>query len=278
MRANPALARCPKSCAANKENQTFPAQTGRKYWTVETIAIGSTRPREAAFTMPVVAAKFTLCLKQCDAFDGLCDEDLERFIAISRTVTLDPQEYFFRQNDPPAHVYLVQVGEWMTEQDLADGRRQVGGFAGAGEWAGFGGTANYSYSVKALTFVQARKVATSDIISFANDYPSVWRRLHERRNRVMLDMAQRTAVAGKLRAHERLCVLLEKISRLQKSEMTARLNMTRQDIADYVGLNADSVSRGFKKLEAHGIISMDESGRQIAFLQPQEIRRIAALL
>ena len=223
-------------------------------------------------------ARDILWLKECSAFDGLGDEDLGRFIEISRAVTFDPQEYFFRQHDPPAYVYLVQVGEWMTEQDLADGSRQVGGFAGAGEWAGFGGTDIYTYGVKALSFIQARKVATTDIIEFANQHPSVWRRLHERRNQVMLDMAQRAAVAGKLKAHERLCVLLEKISKLQKSELSARLNMTRQDIADYLGLNADSVSRAFKKLEAGGIITMDDSGRQITFLQPQEIRRITALL
>ncbi len=208
-------------------------------------------------------------------FAELQDTDLRRFLDLSTDVEKRPQDYLFREFEPAPFIYLLRDGEWMFERDLADGSRQVSGFSSSGELVGFGDDRTYAYSLVALTEGHARKISLNDFFQFVGDIPSLARALHERRNAVMFNMSKRASMAAKLKAHERLCVFLMKIFEMQKAETSVTLHMTRKDIADYLGLTSDTVSRGFKKLMSDGVISFDESARHIDILQLDSVRELA---
>ncbi len=210
------------------------------------------------------------------AFEGLDNNEIKRFLEKSQMAERKPHEYLFRETDSPSFVFLILCGEWLTERSLPNGGREVGAFTSVGEFVGFGDVDVYSYGFKALTHGRAHQFAEGDFWQFVKTNPSVQRRLDERRNQKIKDWAERAVVLSKMKAHERLCVCLVKIARLQRTDMTeAQLNMTRQDIADYLGLTSDTVSRGFKKLEDGGLIRRDKSGRHISFLQPNTIEKLA---
>ncbi len=214
-------------------------------------------------------------LKQCSVIGHLSDEQLEWFMDTTASIETRAKQYVFREYDAPNYIYLVEDGEWMSEISLADGRRQVGGFIPAGEMVGFGDASSYTYSVKVLVSGRARQISLPEFDLLVERVPSILRNLHRRRNEVMLAMTRRVAEVGKLKAHERLCTLLIKIAGMQRNDARLELNMTRQDIADYLGLTADTVVRGLKKLEADGIICIDKSARHVEVLRPAEVHRLA---
>ena len=210
------------------------------------------------------------------AFEGLADEEVRRFVAKSKIVENKPNEYLFHENDPPSFVYLIRSGEWMTERSLANGSREVGNFTTVGEFVGIGDVDVYSYSFKALTYGQANRFSERDFWQFVKNTPSAQEKFDIRRNQKIRDWTHRAIFLGKMKAHERLCVFLVKVADLQRTNMTAvRLNMTRQDIADYLGLTSDTVTRELKKLVAEGVIRIDKSARNITFMRPQTIIEFA---
>lgn len=217
-------------------------------------------------------------LHNCYAFRDQSSEQLDHFSGRFHSATFNPHDYLYREGDPPKFAYLIQDGEWMTEIDHADGGRQVAGFGGVGELLGFGVMGTYVYSLKALTIVRSLKIAQNDFWKFVKDYPSIQYSLRKRANQITLGMYRQAAINAKLKGHERLCVLLQHIATYQNSDGMAQLNMTRHDIGDHLGLNVDSVSRAFKKLQKEKIIDMDNSGRQIALLDQIRIQELASII
>ncbi len=63
---------------------------------------------------------------------------------------------------------------------------------------------------------------------------------------------------GQKKAHERVCFLLQQLSDRQPPQQRhlIELVMTRQDIADYLGLTIETVSRAFSKLKKDGVIEV----------------------
>ncbi len=215
-------------------------------------------------------------LERCATLRSLRGDQIEQFLSYSTSVETRAQEYVFREYDDPTHIYLIQEGEWMSELILAEGQRQVGGFSSVGELVGFGTPDAYAYSIKVLVSGRALKIPTADAVAFAESVPSILTNLYKRRDEVMLEMTRRIAVVGKMKAHERICTLLVKIVRMQLNDSDVVLNMTRQDIADFLGLTADTVVRGLKKLEADGIVAIDSTGRDVKLLQPEMVHSLAA--
>ena len=220
-----------------------------------------------------------LSLKQTHAFRNVGPEGLEGLERLRRSgeiLNLKSGEYFYRQYDPPKRVFFVQQGEYMAELDCADGSRQVYVFGGAGELLGFPVMDNYAYSVKSLTFVETLSIAQDEFWKIVRDYSSLRQNLRKRGSQVLMSMSRQSAINGKLKAHERVGVMLGDIAEIQQSESQVQLNMTRQDIADFLQLNSDSVSRAFRHLEEQGIICMDETGRTVDILQSQTIQDLVA--
>ena len=220
-----------------------------------------------------------LSLKQSYAFrnagpEGL--EGLERLRRASESHSLKSGEYLYRQYDPPRSIFFVQQGEYMAELICADGSRQVNLFGGAGELLGFPVMDAYAYSIKSLTSLQTLSIGQDEFWNIVRDYPPLRQSLRRRGSQITMAMTRQAAINGKLKADERLGVMLGNIADIQHSESRVQLNMTRQDIADFLQLNSDSVSRAFRRLEEQSVISMDETGRSIGILQPQAIQKLAA--
>ena len=176
-------------------------------------------------------------------------------------------------------------GEWLMEQTSENGERQVSSFFSNGAVVGFtrnasssGERGSYVHSIKALTHGQVQKIPASGYWKLAEDIPQINLNSLSHLATIMNYMTRHaTAVVGKMKAHERLCVLLGTIASRQhqlSDSKKVQLHMTRLDIADHLGLTSDTVSRAFKKLESDSVI--DSSARYIELLQPEYIWRYAA--
>ncbi len=228
--------------------------------------------------MTKLTTYFELPLTQSQTFKGLGSENLkgiERIQQICEPFSLDAGAYLYRQYESPKHVWFVQRGEYIAELDCADGSRQVNLFGGPGELLGFPWMHDYEYSIRCLTDIQGLMTAQTEFWTIVREYSALRQSLRKRGSQILMTMSRQATINGRFKAHERLGAMLGNISAIQESANEIQLNMTRLDIADFLQLNTDSVSRAFRRLEGKGIIHTDETGRHITILAPQTLQSLA---
>ena len=180
--------------------------------------------------------------------------------ASSRTV--GAKEHIFRQGDVASHVYRVEAGHVCLYRMLPDGRRQVIDFAYAGDFVGLGAIVEHACSAQATVKTRVRCLPLSalhDIARFDAGlglelYKAVSRELMAARE-LLFTVSQRTAserLAGFLHA------LSERNARRGENANEIVLPMTRTDIADFLGLTIETVSRTFTKFRSEGLIDLEQ--------------------
>ena len=216
-------------------------------------------------------------LAEFPGFNELPEAQLIKFLRIGRVLDFGVGDYLFHEHGQCSNIYLVMDGECMLARAGWAGHREVVSFLGAGYLLGFSNLDKYLYDAKALTKGYALEIANDDFYRFVDSNKKLKEFLRRENGRIILSLAQRANVIGTKKAHERLCLLLTKICRLQNQGKTIYLNMTRQDIADYLGLTSDTVSRGFQQLEALNLVSFGRSRKAIDIIDMPKIGEMVGI-
>ncbi len=176
--------------------------------------------------------------------------------------TLAAREHLFREGDRATHVYRVEAGHVCTYRTMPDGRRQVIDFSYPGDLAGLGSIGTHAVNAQATskTLVRAMPVSMLNVMGemdpqFAQDlYQALANELSAARE-LLFTVSQRTA-------SERLASFLLGLTRRneRRGERPCEivLPMTRSDIADFLGLTIETVSRTFTRFRALGIIDLEQ--------------------
>jgi CRP/FNR family nitrogen fixation transcriptional regulator len=157
----------------------------------------------------------------------------------------------YREGEPADHLYTVTKGNVRTCKVLADGRRKICAFYLPGDTFGVGTIAEHNFSAEAVTDVDIL-AANSDAAVASQLLALMGRELERAQNHVLLlakNAPQRVA-----------SFLLEMAGRI-RSRDEVELQMSRQDIADYVGLTIETVSRTLTQLENEAAIALPTSKR-----------------
>lgn len=183
---------------------------------------------------------------------------LEALLGPGVTIEALPGQTIIVEGDPIRHCYRVLHGGVRLYKAIADGRRQVIDFLVAGDSFGLIGRRRYRYSVEAIsttTLVRHPRIRVDDVVE---SDPLMVQRLFELAC-VELERAQRQMLLlGRKSADEKIAsFLLGLAERLGKSENDPlHLPMSRQDMADYLGLTIETVSRTFSRLRREGLIEL----------------------
>jgi CRP/FNR family transcriptional regulator, nitrogen fixation regulation protein len=173
-----------------------------------------------------------------------------------------PNEEIFGESESAEFAYKVVSGAIRTYKILTDGRRQIGGFYLPGDVFGLEIGKEHQFSAEAINHAVVRVVRRSAILSLAErDCESareLWvfaaRELHQAQERMLLLVKS---------APQRLaCFLLEMSERLTATDIL-ELPMSRQDIADYLGLTIETVSRTLTQLVSDSMIGLPSSRRVV---------------
>lgn len=180
----------------------------------------------------------------------------------------------FAQEDEVAHVYKVVSGAVRVTRLLADGRRHIVAFYFAGELFGLEAGDTHQFSAEAvvasrIAFVRRAAVASeteqSDSVMWA-----IWRLMAKE-----LGHAQDHAlVLGRLNAEERVCAFLRDMAARAGAGDSIDLPMSRTDIADYLGLTIETVSRTLTHMERQGVIRFS-GARHIHLQGGRTLARVA---
>jgi len=167
----------------------------------------------------------------------------------------------YGENEPADYIYKVVSGAVRTYKVLSDGRRQIGSFYLPGDIFGVECGEAHTFSAEAITACKVRVIKRAGLVSLAARDGDVARKLWAITARE-LERAQSHVMLLVKTAQERVVgFLLEMVGRRDGSSNEIELPMSRQDIADYLGLTIETVSRTLTQLEKAQAIAVPTSRR-----------------
>ena len=173
---------------------------------------------------------------------------------ISQTVPFAERDTLVSETDDCTHFYSITAGVARLIRHLPDGRRQVMGFALPGDFLGLSLGKAWSFSVEAITPMTTCRFARHAIVQLVDQKPHFLMRMHEMAS-AELNLAQdHMVLLGRLTAEEKIgTFLLEMRRRWARidghTSQNVPLPMGRQDIADYLGLTIETVSRTINQMQ-----------------------------
>lgn len=199
----------------------------------------------------------------CSALDA---QEIGALNAIGRTRTLAPGESLIWEGDDSVLVANVIDGVLKLSTGTEDGREQIVGMVFTSDFIGrpFGKTTGHG--VTALTESKVCVFNRRDFDSFAREHPALEHKLLQR-TLSELDRTRRwMLLLGRKSASEKVAsFLIEMVERVGGSpcestdapaELLLDLPVSRQQIADVLGLTIETVSRQFTRLKAEGILDL----------------------
>ncbi len=207
----------------------------------------------------------------CAALDRA---ELQEFDHLGRRVHFLSRETVFVQEELTTSVYNLREGIMRLYKLLPDGRRQIVGFAIPGDFLGMATSARHSFSADAVGPVAVCRFTRASFTRFIGDKPHLLRRINELVIRELSQAQDHMVLLGRRSAEEKVASFLvgwrDRLARLGDMTNTVPLPMGRQDIADFLGLTIETVSRTFTRLERDGLIDIVPGGVGLADLERVE--------
>ena len=166
----------------------------------------------------------------------------------------------YGENEPTDYIYKLVSGTVRTSKILNDGRRQIGEFYLPGDLFGHEVGSEHSFAAEAITNAKVIVIKRSAIEALAARDNDLARQLWAMTGRELQRMQEHILLLIKT-AQERVVGFLLEMAERIKSTNEVELPMSRQDIADYLGLTIETVSRTLTNLENSAAIALPSSRR-----------------
>ncbi|WCS22973.1 helix-turn-helix domain-containing protein [Methylobacterium sp. NMS14P] len=196
----------------------------------------------------------------------------------SRTATrrtFAANEEIYAEGDRAMFFYKIAVGVVRTYKLLSDGRRQIGAFYLPGDIFGLESGEDHRFSADAvgetrlLVHRREPRVLTGDDGGLAREVVAAMMRDLERAQEHMM-------LLGRKSARERIAsFLLALAERTADAGRAICLPMSRNDMADHLGLTIESVSRAVTQLEREGLIELPPNRRTVILRNAAALRDLA---
>src|SRR6516162_10402210 len=207
----------------------------------------------------------------CGSLDG---DEIKQFGHLGRHIHFATGETVFAQEDMTAWFYNLLEGVMRLYKLLPDGRRQIVGFALPGDFLGMATSGRNSFSADAISAVEVCRFSKASFQRFAEDKPNLLRRINELAIGELCQAREHMVLLGRRSAEEKVATFLiswrDRLARQNGECVILPLPMSRQDIADYLGLTIETVSRTFTKLERDGVIEIISGGARLLDAAPAE--------
>jgi CRP/FNR family nitrogen fixation transcriptional regulator len=184
---------------------------------------------------------------------------LDALIALERFGTrhvFKRNEEVFAEGDGAEHWYKVVAGTVRTCRVLMDGRRHVGAFHYAGDFFGTEAPASRAMSAEAIDDVVVMRYPRKAIERVAEEDPALARRIREMAYESLAAAQDRMLLLGRKTAPERVASFLLDLAERADRQRRIELPMTRYDIADFLGLTIETVSRVLSSFKRAGTIGL----------------------
>ena len=178
----------------------------------------------------------------------------------------------YGENEPADYLYKLISGTVRTYKVLTDGRRQIGAFYLPGDVFGLETRADHAFSAEAITNARILVIKRGAVTALAERDNTVAQQLLRLTSRE-LARAQNHVMLLIQSAQERVAGFLLEMAERVQAHNELDLPMSRQDIADYLGLTIETISRTLTHLENSAAIALPSS-RRIVLRNPAALRQL----
>lgn len=184
---------------------------------------------------------------------------LEAFERLGVQVLFRRNEELYGQDEPADRFYLIQSGVVRTSRLTSDGRRQIGEFYYPGDIFGLEVGPEHRFAAEAATDCQVQVVRRTAVRTFAGE-AAVDRAILAATQRELERLQEHLMLLGRKGALERVAFFLMSLASPDR-ELEVNLPMGRQDMADYLGLTIETVSRMLTQLQGAAILNFPSTRR-----------------
>jgi CRP-like cAMP-binding protein len=184
-------------------------------------------------------------------------------------------EEIYGEAEEAEFVYKVVSGAVRTHKLLSDGRRQIGAFHLPGDLFGFESSSTHKLTAEAVTDTVVLVFKRRTLEHFATRNIEVARQLWSLTARNLDHAEEHMLLLGRKTAAEKVAAFLLEMDQRMRPTGAISLPMTRRDIADYLGLTLETVSRTISQLQADGMVELS-TARQITVQRRAKLRALGA--
>ncbi len=206
---------------------------------------------------------------------GLETEELKTFRRLGCGIELRAGETLYSEGDPALSVFTVTEGIMRSSKVLADGRRQVTGFHMPGDFVGTTVSETHAFTVEAIEDARLCAFPMRRFENFVADHHEMERELYIAAASELAEAQQQMVILGRKTALERIASFFLSLSDRSNGSAVIELPMSRSDIADYLGLTKETVSRVLSDLKSRRTIRLQAIDR-IEILDRPRLKAIAS--
>ena len=206
------------------------------------------------------AAPCTCVARTLSVCNAIADADMARLSMIAEVTEVAAGQGFIDEGEPADCFFNITAGTAKLFKLLPDGRRQITGFVGPGQFLGLAVSDTYAFSAEAIGCVRYCRFPRDKLRALLDDFPLMQKRLLEFASNELVVAQEQILLLGRKTARERLAFFL--LAQMRQgmprgySRKQFKLCMTRIDIADYLGLTIETVSRTLTRLNAEELIDI----------------------
>jgi CRP/FNR family nitrogen fixation transcriptional regulator len=181
----------------------------------------------------------------------------------------------YAEGETSGYVYKVISGVVRVSKLLPDGRRQITAFHIPGEMFGLEADEIHHASAEAVVPTKVIAYRWEGVVGAERQPANFVRELLNLTVRCLRHTQDHLLLLGRKNALERLAAFLLEMSARMGGGSVLDLAMPRHDIADYLGLTLETVSRMFTELKEMGAIEL-ESARRVRLLDKTALKGMSA--
>jgi CRP/FNR family transcriptional regulator, nitrogen fixation regulation protein len=205
--------------------------------------------------------------RRADASSGLC--------ALGIAMSFGRNMEIYAEGEPAGHVYKVVSGVVRISKLLPDGRRQISAFHTPGDMFGFETDELHHASAEAVIPVKMIAYKWQSLLVAGTRSGSLVRDLLNLTIVGLRHSQEHLLLLGRKNALERVAAFLLDMAKRTRAVSVVELAMPRHDIADYLGLTLETVSRMFAELKERGAIKLD-GARRVHLLNREQLAAMSA--
>jgi CRP-like cAMP-binding protein len=189
----------------------------------------------------------------------LTDRQREHLATIGTPMKVPPRTTLYHEGDTATNVYIVQDGCLKSFRELASGRRHVTSFLFAGDVFGLAEHGKYCNTLRTITRSALYLFAADTLTALFKRDPEIEFQFLCKLTHELRESQRQSIIVARRDASGRLAMFFDMISReghygpLQSA--TIKMPMSRVDIASFVGLSPEAVSRASRDLKARGLVA-----------------------
>jgi CRP/FNR family transcriptional regulator, nitrogen fixation regulation protein len=176
----------------------------------------------------------------------------------------------FGEKEPADYVYQVAGGAVRTYKLLSDGRRQIGAFHLVGDIFGLEIGTEHRFTAEAIVDTTVRLMKRRSLELVAESDAKVARNLLSMTTSNLRHAEDHMLLLGRKTSLERVAAFLIEMDRRSTAAGILALPMCRRDIADYLGLTLETVSRALSKLHGLGVLDFLGNNQRHIVLRDRE--------